>query len=81
LPGLDSRVVETYRREEVNDVFYYDSDFHRQRQKERMAEMRDEYRRVQAHSESRARSRMRRYAEAARSHMRFHPRRAPVYRA
>jgi hypothetical protein len=62
-------------------VFHYDSDFHRQRQKERMVEMRDEYQRVQRASESRAQSRFRRYAHFARSHMRFHPRRAPVYRA
>jgi hypothetical protein len=62
-------------------VHYYHSDFHRQRQQERMAEMRDEYQRVQAHSDSKARNRMRRYARVARSHMRFHPRRAPVYRA
>ena len=60
---------------------YYDSEVHRQRQKERMSEMRDEYQRVQAADESRARSRMRRYARAAWSHMPTHPRRAPVYRA
>jgi hypothetical protein len=60
---------------------YYDSEVHRQRQKERMSEMRDEYQRVQAADGSRARSRMRRYAQAAWSHMPIHPRRAPVYRA
>jgi hypothetical protein len=62
-------------------VFHYDSDFHRQRQKERVAEMRDEYQRVQRASESRAPSRFKRYARSARSHMGFNPRRAPVYRA
>ena len=60
---------------------YYDSEIHRQRQNERMSEMRDEYQRVQAAGESRAGSRMRRYAQAVRSHMPIHPRRAPVYRA
>ena len=62
-------------------MFHYDADFHRQRQKERMAEMRDEYQRVQRASESRAPSRVRRYAQSARSRMWFSPRRAPVYRA
>jgi hypothetical protein len=62
-------------------VFHYDSDFHRQRQKERMAEMRDEYQRVQRASQPREQRRFRRYAQSARSHMRFNPRRAPVYRA
>ena len=62
-------------------MFHYDSDFHRQRQKERMAEMRDEYQRVQRASGSRAQSRFGRYAQSARSRMRFNPRRAPVYRA
>jgi hypothetical protein len=62
-------------------VFHYDSDFHRQRQNERMAEMRDEYQRVQRASEPREPRRFRRFAQSARSHMRFNPRRAPVYRA
>jgi hypothetical protein len=62
-------------------VYYYDSDYHRQRQKERMAEIRDEYQRVQAASGPRVQSRMRRFAQAARAHMPIHPRRAPVYRA
>jgi hypothetical protein len=62
-------------------VQYYDSDYHRQRQQERMSEMRNEYQRVQAADESRARNRMRRYAQVARSHMPIHSRRAPVYRA
>lgn len=62
-------------------MFYYDSDFRRQSQRERTAEMRDEYQRVQRASDSRAQSRVRRYARSARSHMRFSPRRAPVYRA
>ena len=62
-------------------MFHYDSDFHRQRQQERMAEMRDEYQQVQRASEARSQSRFSRYARSARSHMRFSPRRAPVYRA
>ena len=62
-------------------MFHYDSEFHRQRQQERMAEIRDGYRRVQRASEPGPQSRVRRYAQSARSHMRFHPRRAPVYRA
>jgi hypothetical protein len=62
-------------------VFHYDSESHRQRQQERMAEIRDEYQRVQRASEPGSQSRVRRYAQSARSHVRFHPRRAPVYRA
>ena len=62
-------------------MYYYDSDVHRQCQRERMAEIRDEYRRVQAASPSKVASRMKRYARSARSHMRIHPKRAPVYRA
>lgn len=62
-------------------MFHYDSDFHRQRQKERQAEMRDEYQRVQRASESRAHARFRRYAQSAWSHMRYSARRAPAYRA
>jgi hypothetical protein len=62
-------------------VYYYDSDVHRQCQQERMAEIRDEYRRVQAASPSKAWSRVKRYAQSARSHIRIHPKRAPVYRA
>ena len=62
-------------------MFHYDSEFHRQRQQERMAEMRDEYQRVQRASEPRPQSRIQRYAQSAGSHMRFNPRRAPVYRA
>jgi hypothetical protein len=52
------------------------------RQRERMAEMRAEYQRVQPHEQSRAPARMRRYAASAWSHMR-HPvaRRAPAFRA
>ena len=62
-------------------MFHYDSDFHRQRQQERMAEMRDEYQRIQRVSAPGSQSRVRRYARSARSHMGFNPRRAPVYRA
>jgi hypothetical protein len=62
-------------------MYHYDSDFHRQRQRERMAEIRDEYQRVQASSEPRARARFRRYARSAWSQVRVIPRRAPVFRA
>ena len=62
-------------------MIHYNSDFHRQRQQERMAEMREEYQRVQRADEPGSQSRVRRYAQSARSHMRFHPRRAPAYRA
>ena len=61
---------------------HYDSSFHRMRQRERMAEMRAEYQRVQRHEQSRASARMSRYARSAWSHMR-HPiaRHAPAFRA
>jgi hypothetical protein len=63
-------------------VFYNDSDFRRQRQQERMAEMRDEYQRVQAYRSSRARAGVKRNARSAWSTMRwFVARRAPVFRA
>ena len=65
----------------MNEVFYYDSNFHRQRQRERMAEIRDEYRRVQAASEQGASARIARYARSAWSQVRVIPRRAPVFRA
>jgi hypothetical protein len=63
-------------------MMHYDSDFHRMRQRERMAEMRAEYQRVQRHGQSPASARMRRYAASTWSHMR-HPiaRRAPAFRA
>jgi hypothetical protein len=61
---------------------YYDSESRRQRQHERMAEIREEYRRVQRHEASRISAAMRRYAESARSHMRRPvARRAPASRA
>ena len=61
---------------------YYDSESRRQRQHERMAEIRAEYQRVQRHGESRTSAVMRRYAHSAWSHMRRPvPRRAPVSRA
>ena len=61
---------------------YYDSDSRRQRQHERMAEIREEYQRVQRHRESRISAAMRRYAQSAWSHRRWAaPRRAPVSRA
>jgi hypothetical protein len=61
---------------------HYDSNFHRQRQRERMAEMRAEYQRVQPYVQSRVSAAMKRYARSAWSRMR-HPvaRRAPVFRA
>jgi hypothetical protein len=51
---------------------HYDSEFHRMRQRERMAEMRAEYQRVQPFRQSRASARMRRYVRWAWSQMR-HP--------
>jgi hypothetical protein len=61
---------------------YYDSESRRQRQHERMAEIREEYQRAQRHSESRSSAAMRRYAESVWSHMRRPvPRRAPASRA
>lgn len=63
-------------------MFYYDSDFHRQRQQERVAELRDEYRRAQAQAESRASAQVQRAVRSAWSRLRWViPRRAPVYRA
>ena len=60
---------------------YYDSESRRQRQRERMAEIREEYQRVQRHRESRISAAMRRYAQSAWSHRRSAvPRRAPVTR-
>jgi hypothetical protein len=62
-------------------VYYYDSDFYRQWQQERMAEMRAEYQRAQAWRESRARASVKRYAQSTWSRMRWvFPRRAPVFR-
>jgi len=61
---------------------YYDSESRRQRQHERMAEIRAEYQRVQRHEASRSSAAMRRYARSAWSHMQWAvPRRAPVSRA
>jgi hypothetical protein len=63
-------------------VIHYDSDFHRQRQRERMAEIRADYQRAQAPRQSRAWPHVRNYARSAWSHMRWaNPRRAPVFRA
>lgn len=60
-------------------MMYYDSEFHRMRQRERMAEIRAEYQRVQPYGRPRESDRMKRYARSAWSHMR-HPvaRRAPA---
>lgn len=61
---------------------YYDSAFHRQRQRERMAEIRAEYQRAQPYAQSRASKAMRRYASWAWAHKGWVvPRRAPVFRA
>ena len=61
---------------------YYDSESRRQRQQERMAEIREEYQRVQRHGEARTSAAMRRYARSAWSHRRWAaPRRAPASRA
>jgi hypothetical protein len=60
---------------------YYDSESRRRRQHERMAEIREEYRRAQRHEASRSSAAVRRYAESAWSHMRWAPRRAPASRA
>lgn len=69
-------------REEVSRVFSYDSDFDRQRQRERTAQIRAEYRRCQAYRPSPTATRARRYARSAWSHVRWAiPRRAPVFRA
>lgn len=62
-------------------MIHYDSDFHRQCQRERMAEIRAEYQRVQAHGERSARASIARYARSAWSHMRWaDARRSPVFR-
>ena len=59
-------------------MYYYDSDFYRQRHQERMAETRREYQCAQAWRESRAHAG---YAQSAWSRMRWaFPRRAPVFR-
>jgi hypothetical protein len=61
---------------------YYDSESRRQRQRERMAEIRAEYQSVQRHRESRISAAMQRYSRSAWSHVRWAvPRRAPVSRA
>jgi hypothetical protein len=62
-------------------VYYYDSDFYRQRHQERMAEMKAEYRRAQPWREPRASARVKRYARSAWSRMRWaFARRAPAFR-
>lgn len=58
---------------------YYDSESRRQRQRERVAEIRAEYQRVQRHGDAGISVAMRRYAQSAWSHVRWAvPRRAPV---
>lgn len=60
----------------------YDYEFHRQRQRERMAEIRAEYQRAQTTSESKAATAIRRSARWAWSRKRWASvRRAPVFRA
>jgi inosine/xanthosine triphosphate pyrophosphatase family protein len=60
-------------------VYYYDSDFYRQRHQERMAEMRAEYQRAQAWRRSTASASVKRYARSAWSRWAF-GRRAPAFR-
>ena len=61
---------------------HYDYEFHRQRQRERMAEIRAAYQRAQANSDSQAYSAIRRAARWAWSRRRWaSARRAPVFRA
>ena len=81
--GLDiGEVVEDHRRKEVSRVIHYDYEFHRQRQRERMAEIGAEYQRAQATENSRAAAVIRRSAQWAWSHRRWaFARRAPVFRA
>lgn len=63
-------------------MFIYNSDFDRQRQHERTAQIRADYQRSQAHEQSITAARARRYARSAWSHVRWAiPRRAPVFRA
>jgi hypothetical protein len=63
-------------------VYHYDSDFYRQRHRERTAEMRREYERAQPWRESSRRASVKRYAQSAWSRMRWaFPRRAPSYRS
>ena len=60
----------------------YDYEFHRQRQRERMAEIRAEYQRAQATGDSQAWSAIRRAGQWAWSCRRWASvRRAPVFRA
>ena len=60
----------------------YDYEFHRQRQRERMAEIRAEYQRAQATDDSQAWSAIRRAGQWACSRRRWaSARRAPVFRA
>ena len=63
-------------------MMHYDAEYHRQRQRERMAEIRAEYQRVQAEGESRMAETIGRYAQSAWSHMRHVvAHRAPISRA
>jgi hypothetical protein len=70
-----------HRREEVREVYYYDSDFYRQRHQERMAEMRAEYQRAQPWRQPRASGSIKRYARSAWARMPWaFARRAPAVR-
>ena len=63
-------------------MIHYDYEFHRQRQRERMAEIRAEYQRAQATSGSKAGAAIRQSAQWAWSRRRWaSARRAPVFRA
>jgi hypothetical protein len=62
-------------------VYYYDSDFYRQRHQERMAEMRAEYQRAQPWRQPRASGSIKRYARSAWARMpSAFARRAPAVR-
>ena len=63
-------------------MIHYDYEFHRQRQRERMDEIRAEYQRAQMSTDSSAANAIRRSAQWAWSRRRrAFPRRAPVFRA
>lgn len=65
----------------MSKVSHYDFEFHRQRQRERVDEIRAEYQRAQVTGDSRAAAVIRRSAQWAWSRKRWaSPRRAPVFR-
>jgi hypothetical protein len=81
--GLDiGEVVRDHIRKEVSRVIHYDYEFHRQRQRERMAEIAAEYQRAQATDSSRVAAAISRSVRWAWSRRRWaFQRRAPVFRA